>query len=328
MSHEFKNFMWWAWDDFLRSNAELAVELGLPNPEPAHLADVDGDLIFPLPVGALPDRYEAETSGALHPDAQEYGQRHQDAPAQARAGLTSPQDFPDFAEGLQGIETLRQESYEAWLEQENLNGLVFPANADVAAADSDTNAASAESAWKNGVLYSNGNLLIRHLGIPTVTVPMGIMSDTRMPVGLTFAGPAYRDTEILGWAYAFDAAASFRVPPCLTPPLPGDALPHRRGRSSTTAPRVTIEAEARVLAPHQARHVYARGEVSGLGAGAIRLTISGIQVPVTVEGEHWRAEAVLSAPVISESSILSPKLIAVVTAVSGSGATAAAYCEV
>ena len=45
-------------------------------------------------------------------------------------------------------------------------------------------------AWRNGVWVANGNLAIRHLGIPTVTVPMGTMADIGMPVGLTFAGAA------------------------------------------------------------------------------------------------------------------------------------------
>ena len=55
--------------------------------------------------------------------------------------------------------------------------------------------ASADLAWRNGVWVANGNLAIRHLGIPTVTVPMGTMADIHMPVGLTFAGRAYCDTD-------------------------------------------------------------------------------------------------------------------------------------
>jgi hypothetical protein len=37
---------------------------------------------------------------------------------------------------------------------------------------------SADLGWRNGVWVANGNLAIRHLGIPTVTVPMGTMDDT------------------------------------------------------------------------------------------------------------------------------------------------------
>lgn len=89
----------------------------------------------------------------------------------------------------------------------------FPAVANVGPADADTNPASADLAWRNSVWVSNGNHGIRHLGVPTVTVPMGTMSDINMPVGLTFAGRAYSDNPLLGFAYAFEATGSYRTPP-------------------------------------------------------------------------------------------------------------------
>ena len=46
----------------------------------------------------------------------------------------------------------------------------------------------------------------RHLGIPTVTVPMGTMADIGMPVGLTFAGKAYDDARLLRLAGDFERA--------------------------------------------------------------------------------------------------------------------------
>ena len=78
-----------------------------------------------------------------------------------------------------------------------LDAVVFPAVADVGPADMDVNPASADLGWRNGVWVANGNLAIRHLGIPTVTVPMGTMADIGMPVGLTFAGRAYDDVALL-----------------------------------------------------------------------------------------------------------------------------------
>ena len=39
------------------------------------------------------------------------------------------------------------------------------------------NPVSADIAWSNGVWVANGNLAIRHLGVTTVTVPMGVMAD-------------------------------------------------------------------------------------------------------------------------------------------------------
>ena len=54
-----------------------------------------------------------------------------------------------------------------------LDAVLFPTVADVAPADADVNPASADIAWSNGIWVANGNLAIRHLGVPTVTVPMG-----------------------------------------------------------------------------------------------------------------------------------------------------------
>jgi amidase len=99
-----------------------------------------------------------------------------------------------------------------------LDAVVFPAAADVAPADADTNESSADIAWRNGVWVANGNLVPRHLGIPTVTVPMGIAADIEMPVGLTIAGKAYSDTDLLRLAAAFEATGSRRVPPPRTTP--------------------------------------------------------------------------------------------------------------
>jgi amidase len=80
------------------------------------------------------------------------------------------------------------------------------------------------NAWSNGILYSNGNQALRHLGVPTVTVPMGLIADKQMPVGLTFAGRAYDDVNLLKWANAFENKTKFRTSPTLAPPLQSTPL--------------------------------------------------------------------------------------------------------
>ena len=102
---------------------------------------------------------------------------------------------------------------EDWMDRLGLDAVVFPAAADVGPADADTNRDAADAAWRNGVWVSNGNLVPRHLGIPTVTVPMGVAADIGMPGGLTIAGKAYRDTYLLHLAAAFEATGYRRVPP-------------------------------------------------------------------------------------------------------------------
>ncbi|MFP5314081.1 MAG: amidase [Actinomycetes bacterium] len=189
----------WAWNDFLDANGD---------PQMPSLKQVDGAAIFPAPDGALPDRYTGfDDDIAEYPDF-----------IRANEGLQLA-DIPHLEEGLRGLEETRRTDLHDWMDEHELDGVIFPAAADVGPADSDTNVASAELAWRNGVWVSNGNLVPRHLGIPTVTVPMGVMADTGMPVGLTFAGKAYSDNDLLRLASAFEATRSRRVAPARTPAL-------------------------------------------------------------------------------------------------------------
>lgn len=189
----------WGWEDFLRANGDPALST---------LADVDGSRIFPHPEGALPDRYTGfDDDIAEYP---EWVRTHPDA---------TWADMPELESGLRGLEATRRVDLEEWMDGLGLDAVVFPAVADVGPADMDVNPASADLGWRNGVWVANGNLVPRHLGIPTVTVPMGVLRDIRMPVGLTFAGRAYDDTALLRLAAAFEALAPRRVAPPRTPPL-------------------------------------------------------------------------------------------------------------
>jgi amidase len=187
-----------AWEEFLADNGAAGC---------SSLADVDGTRIFPRPPGALPDRYDEILGGDI-PFA--------GFPQRARDGvLPAVRDVPGLAQALRGLEEARRVDLEDWMDAARLDLLAFPANADVGAADSDVYRPSADHAWRNGVRFSNGNYVIRHLGIPTVTVPMGITEDIGMPVGLTFAGRAYRDADLLRWAFDYEAATRHRRPPPL-----------------------------------------------------------------------------------------------------------------
>ncbi|MGR0320755.1 amidase [Agromyces sp. ZXT2-3] len=189
----------WAWEDFLRDNGDPA----LPS-----LAGVDGSRIFPQPEGALPDRYTGfDDDIAEYP---EWVRAHPDA---------SWDDMPELEGGLRGLEETRRVDLEQWMDDLGLDAVAFPAVADVGPADMDVNPDSADLGWRNGVWVANGNLVPRHLGIPTVTVPMGLMRDIRMPAGLTFAGRAHDDTALLALAAAFEALAPRRAAPPRTPAL-------------------------------------------------------------------------------------------------------------
>lgn len=188
----------WAFDDFLRANGDPALN---------RLADVDGPKIFPHDPGTLPNREDDLAAGM-----DEYVRM-------AQRGITPWNEIGTLPDGLRGLEQTRRLDLEDWMDNLRLDAVLFPTVADVGPADADVNEASADIAWSNGVWVANGNLAIRHLGVPTVTVPMGVMADIGMPVGLTFAGRAYDDSALLRFAAGFEATGSKRVIPPRTPPL-------------------------------------------------------------------------------------------------------------
>ena len=189
----------WAWQDFLAANGDPALD---------SLAGVDGAAIFPHPEGALPDRYDG-----FDDDIADYPRHVREHP------VDSFLDIPELEHGVRGLEETRRVDLEAWMDELGLDAVLFPAMADVGPADADVNPASAELAWRNGVWVANGNLAIRHLGVPTVTVPMGTMADIGMPVGLTFAGRGWDDEALLRAAAAFEALGDRRTAPPRTPAL-------------------------------------------------------------------------------------------------------------
>ncbi|WP_122666231.1 amidase [Pseudomonas viridiflava] len=198
LHHELWDLSAWAFDEFLRANADPALN---------RLADVDGAKIFPHDPGTLPNREDDLAAGM-----DEYVRM-------AERGITPWNEIPTLPDGLRGLEQTRRIDLEDWMAGLKLDAVLFPTVADVGPANADVDPHSADIAWSNGVWVANGNLAIRHLGVPTVTVPMGVMADIGMPVGLTFAGRAYDDSNLLRFASAFESTGSKRLIPPRTPAL-------------------------------------------------------------------------------------------------------------
>ncbi|MEN9408184.1 MAG: hypothetical protein RL216_158, partial [Pseudomonadota bacterium] len=100
----------WSWDDFLAANGD---------PRLNRLSQVDGARIFPLPKGALPDRYDG-----FDDDIGTY-------PAYAAANpVTDFRTIPHLAEGFRGLEETRRRDLEEWMDGLGLDAVVFPALAD------------------------------------------------------------------------------------------------------------------------------------------------------------------------------------------------------
>ncbi len=195
-----------ALDGFLRDNADPRLD---------SWADVDGDTVFPVEDAPVPVWITRARGGF---DWQRLAEL-------VKQGLPGSYDeVPGLDHLLRGLEEARRIDFEEWMREQGLDLVVFPAAGDVGRVDLFERPESLEDASRNGVVYSNGNRVIRHLGIPTVTVPMGFMGDIQMPVGLTFAGPAYSDDTLLDHASAYERATKRRQPAFLTPTLPSNQI--------------------------------------------------------------------------------------------------------
>ena len=269
------------WHDFLASNNDPALHA---------LADVDSTRIFPHPSGALPDRY-----GELDFDLAGYVTRAREV------GISTLTDIPSLREGLLGLEETRRIDFEHWLAELGLDAVVFPAVADIGRSDSDTSPQSAEEAWRNGTWVANGNLVPRHLGIPSVTVPMGLMEDTRMPVGLSFLGAAYDDSRLLQFAGAYETATRLRVPPPRTPGLDDSADTGPRDTTSPAAIELRTEPVRVIDEPDGSRVITVSAWAnSSAGSLAVRVYLNGTEADVSRAGDEFSARIRLPASEANE----------------------------
>jgi Asp-tRNA(Asn)/Glu-tRNA(Gln) amidotransferase A subunit family amidase len=213
-----------AWDEFLIQNKDPAIK---------SLIDIkDSGMLFPKPPNYLPDTFLEVRNWIDYPGL----------PALiATIKENSIHDIPGMHQALQALEAQRKRDLEDWMDANNFDILAFPAQGDAGLADLEFEYESTKHSLTNGVKYSNGNRAIRHLGVPTVSVSMGLMSDKKMPVNVTFAGKAYHDDDILAFAWAFESATQKRTAPPL-PVLPTDIIPARP--RSTKAANIGLEVRA------------------------------------------------------------------------------------
>ncbi|KAF2131386.1 amidase signature enzyme [Dothidotthia symphoricarpi CBS 119687] len=268
----------YAWDDFLHMvNDTTSV---------TRLVDVDPDLIFPQIPGTLPDRWSNTFSNSS-------GSYDGYVAAAAIRGGRSIFDMPGLGTYLHMLEDRRKRDLEAWMDQLGLDLVVWPSAGDVGPEDAETNSTAAELAWRNGVARSNGNAAIRQLGIPTVSVVMGVMNDTRMPVDLTFASKAYHDNALLSYGYAFEQAQGKRPVPSRTPTLDSDIIHgkvSKRTRANTQAPKLHAEA-MRV----DKSTIVVSGYVSHNTSTEVEVFVDGINVGYVARGNNeWSIETDVS----------------------------------
>lgn len=193
----------WSWDLFLQLNAQPGLD---------RLALADGPRIFPRHPEDVLDQLTTD----MDIDLADYVTRAREQ------GIIDPFNGPEadlIRRGIEALEHTRKIDFEDWLIANNYDAVILPTQTDVAPSDADKNPMSAAIAWSNGVWVSTGTLVFRHLGIPTVTVPMGTASDIGMPFGLTFAAAAYSDSKVIRLASVFEALRPRRTVPPRTPEL-------------------------------------------------------------------------------------------------------------
>lgn len=262
----------YGWQQFLSTNND---------PQCSDLSRIDPSLVFPTYPGTIPKPESV------------HGRRRVSFVqiVQAAGKFRTLSDFPNIESALIGLERTRKIDFEDWLDANNLDFVVFPANADVGTADSDTDPVAHANAWRNGVMYSNGARVIRHLGIPTVVMPMGVMDDTGMPVGLTFAGKAYHDNDLLQAAYAFENGTCQRQAPPLTPSISGLALDYHTAPIAQSATCLSVTATATRISCTQKECTFQfSGKMTGTGRIKLCVIVNGHSVPVIFNGDKWQAD--------------------------------------
>ncbi|KAJ4248917.1 hypothetical protein NW757_008031 [Fusarium falciforme] len=254
-----------AWNDFLK---------GFKNDKISDLSSIDPLTIYPDYLRTAPEMKHFEHANAIqYHKLVEY------------AKSTTFWEIPGLTEAVKALEGMRKCLLEGWLTDLDCDCVVFPAAGDVGPADADSSFEGAKLAWRNGVYYSNGNRAIRHLGIPSVSVPMGVMPEKGVPMNLTFAGRAHDDVKLLKWANAFEAKTRHRVAPRHTPALDSDTiLLSVQGELSITArPELRIETfEAIPKSDGEALQVKVSGLVIVEGATAadpqLEITVDSVSV--------------------------------------------------
>jgi amidase len=100
------------------------------------------------------------------------------------------------------------------LESNNLDAIVYPTS---------PTRPGLVAGGAGGADAVSGTNIANLTGFPDLIVPAGFTSD-RLPVGISFVGPAFSEPRLLALGYAFEQATHARRDPVLTPPLPREAI--------------------------------------------------------------------------------------------------------
>ncbi|KAF9766736.1 hypothetical protein IL306_000809 [Fusarium sp. DS 682] len=254
-------------------------------------------------------------------------------------GDTNLVGLPGCEDALKALEAMRKKDLEDWMTENKYDALVFTTNGDIALAGSDENYDSMINALRDGVKYANGGRSLKHLGVPCITVPMRNLEEEMMPVGLSFCGRAYQDSNLLRYAYAYETLSRRRESPPLAPALPSDEITLQPMPSSPSSAKPTLSVlSTKSVKDDDSNSVIRLVTITGTcqGTGSNGFAIS-LQVfangeessPVSWEGSNWTYTARLTRPKFEEKCpTLAPvprdQFMAVFVAKNGTGRSAGA----
>lgn len=265
------------------------------------------DLVFPLLEDYMPLRF-AEVKNLIDYPALAHSTK------EGYRGRTI-HDIPGMSDALKALEAQRKRDLEDWMTEHDFDAVVFPAVGDVGKADLEQDSKSAEHALLNGVRYSNGNRALRHLGVPTVSVPMGILEGKNMPVNLTLCSRAGADAELLSYAYSYEQRSRRRQCPGLTPSLLTDHVKRveRPSRSPICPSQISLKVlERNVDTTEFSPTIQVRGTVPPSNV-ALEAPIDGVAVEnkfIRMDSNgHWVLEAPFSPFVTAQYTYKNHKYI-------------------
>lgn len=266
-----------AWDGFLRQNGDLKIP---------SLGSIDGLSIYPDSMRTAVEMAHMDPANAIHW-----------ANLSSYCSSGTIWDVENLESALKALVGMQEVLVADYLRTHRCHCFAFPAAGDVGPEDAQSDNESADKAWANGVHYSNGNRALRHLGVPSVTLPMGVMRKKRMPMGLTFAGAADTDLDLLRTAHVFAMATQRRVAPPLTPELPSDLIlstgsqgeaDGARGSPTVTISNVTCRAAGNASDPSLSQ-LEIKGEVTV--AAKDRKTSSGeVEIEIRIDDKRVPSE--------------------------------------
>lgn len=187
-NNEFSSVATAGWEFFLRNN-------GCDNI--SSLSDIDPEDIFPEGFKGLPAKYNPLPPINIDPRVVDLSN------AQLEAFLFGN---PEIGSAIEALDRYRHTALDAWMRAKDFDVLMFLANTDHASINAGISPQATVRAWEEGVACSTGNFMVRQLGLPTVTLPIGVRSDNDMPVGITLLTRPGQDAKLLKIAHQVERA--------------------------------------------------------------------------------------------------------------------------